>query len=84
MKKIASKILLFLIFVVSNHLSKAQTSKVWVTIADEAHVPFRDDRGMLRSNDSVFNYYLNALQIISIDKPFSASRTRELQRVYEL
>ena len=59
-------------------------SKVWVTIQNENHVPYQSTNRQLISNDSVFNVYINSLNIYSCTQALPSSRNKMLQKVYEL
>ncbi len=59
-------------------------SKVWVTIQNENHVPYQSTNRQLISNDSVFNVYINSLNIFSCTQALPSSRNKMLQKVYEL
>ena len=62
----------------------SQSSKVWVTISNEEHIPFYASDGRLISRDSVFNLYINSLDIVSCDQALPSSRNKSLRKVYEL
>ena len=74
--------LLLNIFVLPQVFS--QSSKVWVTIVNENHVPYQSTNRQLISNDSVFNIYINSLNIVSCAQALPSSRNKMLQKVYEL
>ena len=76
----------FVFFVLMIFASKAQTpnSRVWVTIQNENNVPYFNQRSQLISSDSLFNYYIQSIGIISCKKALPSSRKPELQKVYEL
>lgn len=74
---------LFLLHLIINHQGFSQ-SKVWVTIQNENHVPYQSTTRQLVSNDSVFNVYINSLNIFSCTQALPSSRNKMLQKVYEL
>ncbi len=74
---------LFLLHLIFNHQGFSQ-SKVWVTIQNENHVPYQSTTRQLFSNDSVFNVYINSLNIFSCTQALPSSRNKMLQKVYEL
>lgn len=74
---------LILLHLIINHQGFSQ-SKVWVTIQNENHVPYQSTNRQLISNDSVFNVYINSLNIFSCTQALPSSRNKMLQKVYEL
>ncbi len=74
---------LFLLHLIINHQGFSQ-SKVWVTIQNVDHVPYQSTNRQLISNDSVFNVYINSLNIFSCTQALPSSRNKMLQKVYEL
>jgi hypothetical protein len=74
---------LFLFHLIINHQGFSQ-SKVWVTIQNVDHVPYQSTNRQLISNDSVFNVYINSLNIFSCTQALPSSRNKMLQKVYEL
>ena len=74
--------LLLNIFVLPQVFS--QSSKVWVTILEDEHIPFYTSDGRLISRDSVFNLYINSLDIVSCNQALPSSRNKLLRKVYEL
>jgi hypothetical protein len=76
---------LILNLLIFNHVfSQSSSSKVWVTIQNENHVPYQSTNRQLISNDSVFNVYINSLNIFSCTQALPSSRNKMLQKVYEL
>lgn len=74
---------LFLLQLIITHRGFSQ-SKVWVTILNENHIPYQSTTRQLISNDSVFNVYINSLNIFSCTQALPSSRNKMLQKVYEL
>ena len=62
----------------------SQSSKVWLTILEDEHIPFYASDGRLISRDSVFNLYINSLDIVSCNQALPSSRNKLLRKVYEL
>ena len=60
---ITKALMMALLFLGFNFFSSAQESAVWLTIGDNLAVPYQDSDGGLRSDDSVFNYYINSLGV---------------------
>jgi hypothetical protein len=62
----------------------SQSSKVWVTILNDEHIPFFTTDRELTSRDSIFNLYINTLDIFSCSQALPSSRNKSLRKVYEL
>jgi len=84
MKKLLSKCMLFSALLLASMYTHSQNGKVWVTIANEADVPYFNSNRVLVSDDSAFNQQIQSLQIFSSVKALPAAQTPALQKVYEL